>query len=519
VTLPFSLAKQRKLIGVPFAEDVRNLFPEATEVQLDAGRTLLLKHEPTETFMLRKLGYDIPAPILSHYAWPGQLLPFEVQLKTCAMLTMNPRGYVLNGMGTGKTRAALWAWDYLYGLGLCRKLLVVAPLSTLRFVWAKEIFETLPHRKCAVLYGDAKKRRARLQEDVDIYIINHDGVKVLAQELETRADIDIFVLDELAVYRNGGSARTKLMRKMAHSRKWVWGMTGSPMPTSPTDVWGEAIVVNPQTVPRYFGSFRNDLMLKVANFKYVPKEDATERAYKVLQPAVRFTLDDVVELPEIVERMVEVEMGSIQKDIYKALMKDCYAAIASHEITAANAGAVMMKLLQVACGWVYSQNRGIVGLDNNKRIEALLDGIQSTDRKVLVFSPFKHALSGISNVLTENSIDHANVSGDTPAGERDRIFNLFQNTPKFRVLNAHPQCLAHGVTLTAADTIIWFAPVTSLEIYEQANARIRRVGQKHKQLILHFQSTPVEKRIYSLLQQHKNIQAEFLSLFEAASNS
>jgi SNF2 family DNA or RNA helicase len=255
-------------------------------------------------------------------------------------------------------------------------------------------------------------------------------------------------------------------------------------------------------------------MTKVTAFKYAPKHDAVERAYATLQPAVRFTLDDVVELPECIERTVDVEMGAKQEKIYKELMNQCYAAVQSHEITAANAGAVMMKLLQVSTGWVYSKDKAIVALDNTKRIEALIDAINATDRKVLVFAPFKHALAGIADALTSEGIDHAVVSGDTPANTRAQVFNLFQNTQKYRVIVAHPQCLAHGITLTAADTIIWFAPVTSLEIYDQANHRIRRVGQKHKQLVLHLQSTPVEKKIYRMLQTKQKVQNKLLQLFE-----
>jgi SNF2 family DNA or RNA helicase len=272
--------------------------------------------------------------------------------------------------------------------------------------------------------------------------------------------------------------------------------------------------VTPTRVPKFFGRYREDLMTKATAFKWVPKHDAVDKAFATLQPAVRFTLDDVTELPECVERTVDVEMGPKQEKIYKALKAQCYAAVQSQEITAANAGAVMMKLLQVSTGWVYDKNRNIVSLDNNKRLEALVDAINATDRKVLVFAPFKHALGGISAALTSESIEHACVDGDTPAGERAQVFNLFQNTQKYRVIVAHPQCLAHGITLTAADTVIWFAPVTSLEIYDQANHRIRRVGQHHKQLVLHLQSTPVEKRIYTMLQQKQNVQSKLLRLFE-----
>jgi SNF2 family DNA or RNA helicase len=187
------------------------------------------------------------------------------------------------------------------------------------------------------------------------------------------------------------------------------------------------------------------------------------------------------------------------------------------EITAANAGAVMSKLLQVSTGWVYSSDQSVVALDNDERVSALVDTVLSCDRKCLVFVPFKHALAGISKSLTSEGIEHAVVSGDTPANDRAQIFNTFQNTGKYKVIAAHPQCLAHGITLTAADTIIWFAPVTSLEIYDQANHRIRRVGQSHKQLVLHLQATPVEKKIYALLRRKQKVQDKLLELFEGSS--
>jgi len=309
------------------------------------------------------------------------------------------------------------------------------------------------------------------------------------------------------------------MRKLAAKFQWAWGMTGAPIPTLPTDAWSQAQIITPNTVPKYFKGFRDELMIRVNQFKWAPKQDSTERAFKALQPAVRFTLDDVVELPPAVYRTMDIELGPTQAKIYKQLALHCYAAVQNGEITAANAGAVMNKLMQVSTGWVYDKDHNTVSLDNDKRIEALIDVVLASEGKKLVFVPFKHALAGISQALKNEGIDHAVVSGDTSANERGEVFNLFQNTGKYSVLAAHPQCLAHGITLTTADTIIWFSPVTSLEIYDQANMRIRRVGQKHKQLYLHFQGTPVERRVYQMLQNKQNIQGELLSLFETATQS
>ena len=252
------ISAKHRAVGVPYRPDVANLFPSAKQVTLQGNPHIVLPHGLEETRVLRNLGYDVPAPILTHYDWAGGS-PFDVQKKTCAMLTTNPRAYVLNGMGTGKTKSALWAFDYLRSVGLAQRMLVVAPLSTLNFTWSREIFNTLPHLSSVVLHGSRAKRFERLAQDHDIYIINHDGLKVIAGELKNRKDIDVLCLDELAVYRNGGSERTKVTREVARMTPWVWGMTGSPTPNEPTDAWAQATIVTPNTVPKYFSRFREDL--------------------------------------------------------------------------------------------------------------------------------------------------------------------------------------------------------------------------------------------------------------------
>lgn len=430
------------------------------------------------------------------------------------MLTTNDRAYVLNGMGTGKTRAALWAWDYLNQVGDAKKLLVVAPVSTLNFTWAREVFTTLPRRKVAVLHGDKAKRLKALDSDADVYIINHAGIKVIEKELALRKDIDTLVLDELAVYRNGQSKRTKEMREFAKRMKWVWGMTGSPTPRSPVDAWGQCTIVTPHTVPKAEKHFRDLTMIKLDAFRFMAKDDALDHVYKAMQPAVRYTLDDIIELPDVVERTVDVDLSTRQAKVYSALEKTAHAALAEGTITAVNAGVVLNKLLQVSLGYVYtSDDRRIVDLDASNRIEATLDIIESAQNKVIVFVPYKHAIAGVVEALTKHGIDHAVVNGDVSQKVRSEIFATFQGTLKYRVLVAHPECMAHGLTLTAADTIVWFGPTTNLEIFEQANARIRRIGQKAKQQIIMLQSTRVEKKTYRSLREKKRVQDALLDMF------
>lgn len=510
------VSKQHKIVALPIRDDLANIFPAAKRVTYEGKPMIVIRHGVDETRLMRNLGFDVPSPVLTHYDWCGGS-PFEVQRRTTSLMTMNRRAYVLNGMGTGKTKAALWAWHYLYTRGEAGKLLVVAPLSTLNFTWGREVFQTLPGMNVQILHGTRKRRLERLADtDADIYIINHDGLKVIREEVAARKDIDTLVLDELAVYRNGGSARTKIVRTVAKGMKWAWGMTGSPTPKEPTDAWAQCTILTPDTVPKYFNRFRDDTMNKITQFKWIPKHDALDKVLEAMQPAVRYTLDEVVELPDLVERMVDIDMGPKQTKVYKEMERHAHSMIASHEITAMNAGAVLSKLLQISTGYVYTRDKEVVPLDNDERLTALVDAINSTDRKVIVFVPFVHALNGVHERLTSEGYDVRTVSGATPKGEREQAFNLFQNTDSVKVLLAHPQCMAHGLTLTAADTIIWFAPLPDLEVFEQANARIRRIGQKHKQQILMFCATPAEKKMYARLRSKQKVQNMLLDLFAEA---
>jgi SNF2 family DNA or RNA helicase len=466
---------------------------------------------------LRGMGIDVhPHVTDSGYDYANGT-PFDVQRTTVELLTENVRAYVLSSMGTGKTKCVCWAYDYLRRVNSAKKMLVVCPLSTMRFTWGREIFMTIPGYKTAILHGSRDKRHALLADPtVDIYIVNHDGLAIIADAVAKRDDIDVICLDELATYRNR-TKKTKVAEALCRTKNIVWGLTGAPTPNAPTDVWNQAKIITPTNVPKYFSAFRDATMVRINQFKWVPKRESTKVAMAALQPSVRFTLDDIMELPPFISRVVDVEMGPKQEKVYNMVRRDMQAALAAGTIKAANAGAVMSKLLQVSCGWVYLEDGSVLSLDNDRRNNTLLDLVESTDRKVIVFAPFRHALAGIEKVLTRADISNSTVSGETGLGERDRIFKAFQFEDHPKVLIAHPQCVSHGITLTAADTIIWYAPIPSLEVYDQANARIRRVGQKHKQQFLHMQATAVEKHIYNLLMRKLVVQDELLKMLEEES--
>lgn len=442
---------------------------------------------------------------------------FNVQKLTAALLLENYRGYVLNDLGTGKTRSVLFAFDALRSNQLARKMLVIGPISGLRRTWAREIMLALPHLSYVILYGDRKKRLRELSKNVDVYIINHDGLEVIADELDAM-NFDVVCVDELAVYRNNRTDRTRLLKRFVEDRQYVWGMTGSPIPRAVTDVWAQANCLTPWTIPRYFTVFREQLMMKIDAYRWRPKAGAEERAVACMQPSVRYTLDEVTELPSRVIQYYACDMTPEQARVYEHMRATCVAMAKNKTIDALNAGAALSKLLQIAIGYVYTRSGDVVELDNTPRLQLILDLIDNCKNKVILFASYKSAVKALSTMLDANHIDHAVVTGDVSVPKRNNIFNLFQDTPRYKVLLAHPGCMAHSLTLTAATTTIWAGPCTSLETFHQANGRTFRIGQQHKTLVALVGGTGVEKRIYSLLGQNEQTQNRFLEIVEATTN-
>lgn len=502
------------LLRVPATPQIQNLFADFTPTEQGFGT---IRHDIGSTIMLRNLGFDVQSPVQLYYDFPHPIgqAPFDIQKITVEKLVENKRFYVLSGMGTGKTACIVWAYHYLRRLGLGKKMLVVCPLSTMKFTWAAEFFKLCNDLRVVIVYGSKAKRLQLLAQDADVYIINHDGPMVVSEALMALAasgELTHLALDELAVYRNA-TDRSKWMQKFAQSIEFVWGLTGAPTPHLPTDVFGQAKVITPQRVDKHFGTFKRRCMLQVAPFTWVPRKEANEIAFDALQPSVRFQLEDVTELPEFVSTRPDVDLGPKQKLVYEAIRKDAFAMVGANQITAVNAAAALNKLLQISLGWVYDNDGNVVQLDNDARLAKLGEILDACEGKVIVFSAFKHAQAGIETYIKSRDYSTVLVNGDTSAGKRAEIFRQFQFEEHPRVLNAHPQCMAHGVTLTAARTTLWFGPILSNEIYSQANMRIRRIGQKFKQAFVHIQATAAEKKAYNLLIAQESMQSQLLDMF------
>ncbi len=498
---------------LPPDEQLQALIPESRIVQVRGEKVMALPHTTDVTRLARNMGYVVPAPIITQYPWPTKPDPFKTQKITAALLTMNARAYVLSEMGTGKTRAALFACDHMFANNEIKSVLVAAPLSTLSQVWDREIFEHFNHLSVGVVYGTRDHRQKILAEKHHIYVINHDGVEVVLKELMAKR-FDVVIIDEIGCFRNKNTARWKNMHRIADPAPYAWGMTGSPTPNEPPDAWGIAKMLTPSRAPKYKKEFIRNTMNQITQFRWIAKADANDYVYSMLQPAVRYKRDDCVELPEMNYQTIEVPQSKQIKDTYSTMIKRLRTAFLEGLVTAANEGVLFMKLLQIASGWVYTQDRGVVSLNNTKRVNEVADIYEQSAGKVIVFVSFTHAAQELHRRLLKKKINCTLITGATPKKQRDVIFGSFQNSSEKSMIVAHPQCMAHGLTLTAANTIVWFTPTTSLETYEQANARITRPGQTRKSLIIHLTGSPIESKIYTRLRAKSKMQGALLDMFD-----
>jgi SNF2 family DNA or RNA helicase len=502
---------------IPADGRVDVLMPHAKRMVHNGVDYVVVPHKLDETKVLKNLGYDVRPPIMVNYAWPGPS-PFDSQRITAALITMNDRSFVLNGIGTGKTRSFLYAFAHMKDEGKVHRACVVCPLSTVRQTWAKEVLMVFPHLKVRVLTGDKARRLRLLAEDADVYIINHDGVEVIAAELFARTDIDMICLDELSVYKEAKAERWKIADKLVNSVPGrfvrVVGMTATPVPKAPTDCYAQTKLINPAAIPERYTRFREKVMYKITNFKWVSHKDAIDTVHRTMQPAVRFTRDECYDLPPCQIVMREAQLTPQQNSLYQKMAQECAAQVAQGDVKAVNAADQLNKLAQIALGAVYTTDREVVELPCGPRLSVLDDAVDESNSKVIVFTPYKHSLRVIAEHLRKRyAVDV--ISGDTPPSQREATFHNFMNATDPHVIVAHPRCMSHGLTLTAASTIVWFGPPLSLEEYEQANGRITRAGQRHAQLVINIAATRLEQRIYERLEKRAEIQSLLLDLYEA----
>ena len=491
-------------------DKVTTVIPKSKEL---SGNRVVVNWGVDETHVLKNLNINAPSPIEGKYSWTGKHKPFEHQKTTSGFLTLNKRAFCFNEQGTGKTASAIWAADFLLNQGKINRVLVICPLSIMDSAWRKDLFDFAMHRKVDIAYGSAKKRTAVIESDAEFVIINYDGVEIVADAIAD-GGFGLIIVDEATHYKNAQTKRWKTLNKLLTTNTWLWLLTGTPAAQSPVDAYGLAKLVNPKGVPRFYGSFRDMVMYKVTNFKWVPKPNATETVFNSLQPAIRYTKDECLDLPDMVYTTRDIALTRQQEKYYTQLKNKMIMQAACEDGTAATAAVNMNKLLQISSGAVYTDSGEVIEFDIKHRYKVLREVIDESSKKVLIFVPFRHTIDLLTEKLRGDNIPTEVISGAVKAGDRTRIFRDFQQTAIPRVLVIQPQAAAHGVTLTAANTVVWWGPTSSVETYAQANARVHRAGQDHKCTVVQLQGSNVEKRVYALLDNKIDTHTKIIDLYK-----
>lgn len=480
---------------------------------------------------MRQLGYSAVSPILTQYDWPSNKLivpaPFTHQRHMAAFLTLHPRAFNLSDIGTGKTLGTLWAADFLMRMGSIKRALILSPLSTIYRVWEDEIFtHFLSRRSVGILYGTREKRMEVLAQPHDFYVVNHDGLGVghskakgrlelgeLARAIRDRPDIDCIIVDEGSVYKDSSTTRYKVLRGVSAGKPYLWWLTGTPTPNDPTDAWAQARIVSGDKYLESQRAFQDRTMTKVSTFKWVPRRESSKIVADTLQPAIRFHRDDCIDLPPCMIETRDVELTPTQKSAMADLKKQLRLELATGNITAINEATLRTKLIQISCGAVYGEKHEVHKLDSAPRINVLKELIEQVEGKLLIFAPLTSVINLLyAELKKEHSIEM--ITGGVSASKRNEVFRDFQQQVTPRIIVADPRTMAHGLTLTAAATIVWYGPTDQPETYQQANGRINRPGQSRSTLIVRLAATAIEREIFRRLDGKQSMQGVVLDLIK-----
>jgi SNF2 family DNA or RNA helicase len=383
----------------------------------------------------------------------------------------------------------------------------------MKSAWQNDLFKFAIHRTVSVAYGAARKRKEIVNMGAEFVIINFDGVGIVKKEIMA-GGFDLIVVDEASAYKNAQTERWKDLRDLTKVIKGLWMLTGTPAAQSPVDAYGLAKLVNPKGVSPFFGQFRDTVMMKLTMYKWIPKPTSQLTVHKALQPAIRFEKADCLDLPPVTFVERDAPLTPQQLKFYNILKKQMLIEAAGEEVSAVNAAVQINKLLQIAGGAVYTDTNEVVEFDVSSRLNVVQEVIEESSHKVLVFVPFTHTIQLLEKHLQKHNITCEVINGSVPVNKRADIVKHFQEQPEPKVLIIQPKAASHGLTLTAANTIIWYAPCTSVETYLQANARIDRPGQVNNMTVVHIKGSPIEAKMYTMLQSNIDNHQKVIDLYK-----
>lgn len=476
----------------------------------------VVKHDYMSWLRMRARGLIVPGPI-AHYGFPGPFDPYFHQYVTADFLTRHPKAFCFNGLGTGKTLAALWAADYLRDQNVINRVLVIAPWAVLDTAWMPELFRTTPHLNTRLLEGSADKKKTNaVNPQTDVVMVNPESLHIIADTAcnAKEGGFDLVIVDESTKFKNPQTRRWKALNKFAKQTRYLWLMTGTPAPQSPMDAYGQIRLVRQKYIAAR--SWKGMTMTQVTRFKWVPKHGASKTIADWMQPAIWYKREDCPDMPDMPEPItMKVRLSKAQQQLSDKVSDEARAMVEAGEINAPNAAAIMTKLLQIQCGGVYAtdaQGDNVVHqVSAQPFFSAITDFVEQADTMVLVLSPFRAGAKATYEKLKAAGNRVAIYHGDVSKADRSDILQQARNG-QLDALVAIPSTMSHGVDglQHAARFILWTSPPLSSETYHQTNGRLIRSGQKNKVVLAHIVTSALAKDLYTRLQYRQRLESAIL---------
>lgn len=410
--------------------------------------------------------------------------PHEYQNFATNFILEHPVAAVFLDCGMGKSVISLTAiYNLMFNYFEVGKVLVIAPLRVARDTWPSEIekWDHLEGLTYSVVVGTETERKEALKKPASLYLINRENVDCLVTKSGVPFDFDMIVIDELSSFKASSSKRFKSLLKVRPKVKRIIGLTGTPSCNGLMDLWAEFRILDMgERLGRFITGYRNNFFVPDKRnqqmiFSYKPKPGSEDAIYRLISDiTISMKSSDFLNLPPCMMNEVEVKLSDKERSTYDAFRKDMVVSLEDAEIDAENAAALSGKLLQMANGAIYNEDKVAMHIHDHK-LDALEDLIEGANGKpVLVAYWYKHDLEGIQARFKVREIK---TSKDIKAW----------NDGCIPVAVIHPASAGHGLNLQAGgSTLIWFGLTWSLELYQQTNARLWRQGQRDTVVIHHI---------------------------------
>jgi SNF2 family DNA or RNA helicase len=443
-----------------------------------------------------------------------KFIPHDYQQYAIDFIKNNEVAAVLLDMGLGKTSITLTAVnDLIFDSFEVSKVLVIAPFRVARDTWPAEIkkWDHLKHLRYSVAVGSESERLAALRKEADIYIINRENVDWLVNKSKVPFNFDMVVIDELSSFKSHQSKRFKSLLKVRPFIKRIVGLTGTPSSNGLMDLWAQFRILDMgKRLGRYITHYRSAYFLPDKRsadriFTYKPADGAEQMIYdRISDITISMKSADYLKLPECIINEVPVFMNTKEKAIYETFKEDMVAKIKDEEIDAANAAVLSGKLLQMANGCIYDEDKKAIKI-HDRKLDALEDLIESANGKpLLVAYWFQHDLARIKERFPVREIKTSKDIEDWNKG-------------KIPLAVIHPASAGHGLNLqTGGSTLVWFGLTWSLELYQQCNARLHRQGQTDTVVIHHIIAKgTIDEDVMAALQRKEKIQNALINAVKA----